>query len=176
VLVAFDMLLAEIGTDEGMVVTHMGHQNERARGDSRLLDWPDALWKIVRGGDDETDDRRSYFAAMGREVDVPEGLLSDDTATRHLTYAGGSRKDSTALAAMPELLTMVREAPGTLSKRTAELHLKDDHGITQRQARAAIRKAIKDRLLVVEPGPRNAKLLSPATVDPFDVACPESHK
>lgn len=47
-LVAFDELLAEAVAGEALAVTHMGHQNERARGDSRLLDWPDALWKIVR--------------------------------------------------------------------------------------------------------------------------------
>ncbi|MDH3043713.1 AAA family ATPase [Gordonia alkanivorans] len=92
VLVAFDALLAEIGASEGVVVTHMGHQNERARGDSRLLDWPDALWKIVRGGDDTNDDgsRARYFSAVGRDVSVPEGCLTFDRETRHLTYADGT--------------------------------------------------------------------------------------
>jgi AAA domain len=96
VLVAFDALLNEIGADEGLVVTHMGHQNERARGDSRLLDWPDALWKIVRGGEDTDADgsRPRFFSALGRDVEVPEGQLAFDTATRHLAYAGGTRTES----------------------------------------------------------------------------------
>ena len=102
-LVGFDALLAEAGADEGLVVTHMGHQNERARGDSRLLDWPDALWKIVRGGDDDSDDegrRPRYFSALGRDVAMGEGELTYDDRTRHLSYAGGSRKDSAARAAV----------------------------------------------------------------------------
>jgi hypothetical protein len=59
------------------VVHHMGHAAERSRGDSRLLDWPDALWKIVRDKDDEDDTGMDdpqgsrYFSAYGRDVDVP---------------------------------------------------------------------------------------------------------
>ncbi|WP_255776068.1 AAA family ATPase [Mycobacteroides abscessus] len=165
VLVGFDALLAEVGADEGLVVTHMGHQNERARGDSRLLDWPDALWKIVRGGDDDSDDegrRPRYFSALGRDVAVAEGELTYDDQTRHLAYAGGSRKDSAARAALPELLALVRAEPGELSKNAVEVRLKDEHGITQRLARDAIAYAIKEGQIEVVPGPRNSKLLKPA--------------
>nr|WP_234898930.1 AAA family ATPase [Mycolicibacter kumamotonensis] len=163
VLTAFDALLAEAGADEGMVVTHMGHQNERARGDSRLLDWPDALWKIVRGDDDTDDEARRprYFSAVGRDVALPEGELTYDGDTRHLTYAGGSRKDSAARAAVPELLALVRLEPGQLSKNAAEKRLMDDHSISQKASRDAIASAIKDGSLVTTPGPKNSKLLSP---------------
>lgn len=176
VLVAFDALLAEIGATEGVVVTHMGHANERARGDSRLLDWPDALWKIVRG-DDEGDDTEQarYLSAIGRDVAVPEGQLTYDAATRRLTYTDGSRKDSAARAAMPELLALVRAEPGRLSKNAAETRLKDDHGIAQKSARAAIREAIKDGSIVATPGPHNANLLSPAP-DPLNLPAAEGHE
>ncbi|RUP03023.1 MAG: hypothetical protein EKK34_22050 [Mycobacterium sp.] len=176
VLVAFDALLAEIGASEGMVVTHMGHQNgpasERARGDSRLLDWPDALWKIVRDGDETDDDgtRRRYFSALGRDVALPEGLLTFDAATRHLSYGNGNRRDSRSITAMPELLKMVRAAPGELSKNTAEKRLMDEHGIARQDARRSIEKAISNESLVVKQGPRNAQLLYPGVVDPFDAA------
>jgi RecA-family ATPase len=46
--VAFDALLKEAGIPEAFVVTHMGHTGERARGDSRNLDWPDVTWNLVR--------------------------------------------------------------------------------------------------------------------------------
>lgn len=183
VLVAFDALLAEIGAGEGLVVTHMGHQNgpasERARGDSRLLDWADALWKIVNGReDDDTARPLSYFTARGRDVELPEGLLTFDAATRHLTFTGGSRKGSASVAAMPALMAMVRAAPGELSKRAAESRLCDDHGLTQQDARRTIATAVKNGALVVTEGPRRAQLLSPG-VDPFtapmtsDAASPE---
>lgn len=168
VLVAFDALLAEAGADEGLVVTHMGHQNERARGDSRLLDWPDALWTIVRKDNDEQ--RLNYFAALGRDVHLAEGLMNFDAATRHLSYAGGSRKESTARAAMPELMALVRQEPGELSKNAAEKRLMTDHGIPQKVTRDAIKIAVENGDLVITSGPHNAKLLSPASVDPFDKA------
>lgn len=47
-LVAFDALLADAGTEHAALVHHIGHQNERACGDSRLQDWPDAIWKLNR--------------------------------------------------------------------------------------------------------------------------------
>lgn len=176
-LVAFDALLAEAGADEGMVVTHMGHQNERARGDSRLLDWNDAMWKIVRDGDDTDDDgtRRRYLSALGRDVAVPEGLITFDPSTRHLTYAGGNRRDSASLAAMPELLALVRAHPGTLSKRQTEDRLCNAHGVTQKDARRAIQQAIADGTVIVAIGPRRAQLLSPGVdpaeqINPFDLA------
>ncbi|MFA4052534.1 AAA family ATPase [Mycobacteroides chelonae] len=177
VLVAFDALLAEIGADEGLVVTHMGHQNERARGDSRLLDWADSLWKVVRGGDEGDDDttRPSFFSALGRDVALPEGKLSFDPATRHLTYEGGSRRDAIGREAVPELLAMVAAEPGKLSKRAAVERLMDDHGIARYIARSAVDAAVKDKSLIAIPGPRRAQLLAPAgdatsPIDPFTTA------
>lgn len=165
VLVAFDALLKASGADEGMVVTHMGHANERARGDSRLLDWADALWKIIRGGDETDDDaeRPRYFSALGRDVALPEGLLTHDAAARRLTYAAGNRADAGARAALPELVAMVAAEPGQLSKRAAEAQLRTDHGVTQQDARAAIRHATRPGgELVTTLGPHRSQLLSPA--------------
>lgn len=47
-LVWFDALLNEAGVAEANVIHHMGHGQERSRGDSRILDWPDATWTLVR--------------------------------------------------------------------------------------------------------------------------------
>jgi hypothetical protein len=67
-LVAFDALLEEAGIPEALVVHHMGHGGERARGDSRLRDWPDAEWRLVRRDDDPASPR--YITAYGRDVEV----------------------------------------------------------------------------------------------------------
>lgn len=72
-----------------MVVHHMGHNGERARGDSAILGWPDANWRLVRETEDEASDR--FFSAYGRDVDVPEGRLSFDQEKRSSTYEGGTR-------------------------------------------------------------------------------------
>ena len=76
-LVAFDALLVEAGIGEACVVHHMGHLNERARGDSRLIDWPDVTWRLLwpRAEDGQEAGAR-YIAAFGRDVDHPESLLA----------------------------------------------------------------------------------------------------
>ena len=50
----FDELLSEARIGEGVFVHHMGHYGERARGDSRLRDWPDGEWRLVRQAEGPT--------------------------------------------------------------------------------------------------------------------------
>lgn len=92
-LVAFDALLDQCGAGEALIVHHMGHNGERSRGDSRILDWPDATWRIIRQDTDDTASPR-YFSAFGRDVEVRESRLEYDGLTRHLSLVGGSRKAS----------------------------------------------------------------------------------
>jgi hypothetical protein len=113
-LVAFDALLLEAGIGEGGIAHHMGHVGERSRGDSRLRDWPDVEWRLVRdkSNDDETDPAAArYFAAYGRDVDQPEQLLGYDSATRRLTIAGGSRKNAKAEALVAAVVQYVADNP-----------------------------------------------------------------
>ena len=51
----------------------MGHTGERSRGDSRLIDWPDAGWRLVKDAEDDDDQhvRRVYFTALGRDANQP---------------------------------------------------------------------------------------------------------
>ena len=93
-LVAFDALLKEAGVGEAVVVHHMGHTGERSRGDSRLVDWPDATWKIMLGDpEDKASDR--YFSAYGRDVDVSEDQIWFDSVTHTVQLAGaGSRREA----------------------------------------------------------------------------------
>ena len=114
-LVAFDALLAEAGITDALLVHHMGHSGQRARGDSRLQDWPDATWRIVRAKDDPDSDR--FFTAFGRDVDIPEGRLDFDPATRRLTYLDGTRQASNRQADRDHVLG---EIVGILSQRLTD--------------------------------------------------------
>lgn len=71
----FDALLLAAGIEDALVVHHAGHGSERARGDSRLKDWPDVTWTLTRTGDDTTDGTR-FFSAYGRDVDLPKTRLT----------------------------------------------------------------------------------------------------
>lgn len=162
-LVAFDELLDEACIPEAGIAHHMGHVGERSRGDSRLRDWPDAEWKLVRGkdkDDDETDPAAPrYFSAYGRDVDQPEQLLGYDPTTRRLTVTGGSRKDAETQAALADVLPLVNEHQDGRSGRQIEDALCGEDGRhTQKAVRAAVKAGRVAGLIKVTPGPRNAHI------------------
>lgn len=162
-LVAFDALLAEAGITDALVVHHMGHNGERARGDSRLLDWPDAIWRVVRDRDDNPDDPSAprYFSAYGRDVDVPEARLDYEPAGRRLTYSSGSsRRTAKADAARPALIAVLagQDLGDGLTQNQLRERLRNEHGVSFHAARAVIAAAVKDGTVVQTPGPNRSTL------------------
>ncbi len=159
-LVAFDALLAESGASEALVVHHMGHAGERSRGDTRLRDWPDVEWRLVRerreDGEQEANARR-YFTAYGRDVEQPEGLVEYDSATRHLSLTGGSRRDTAADQLVPDVLAYLGENPGA-SQRAVEKRLHEEGGHPRQDVRKALKRAVALGQVDTAEGPRNAVL------------------
>jgi hypothetical protein len=154
-LAPYDALLTEAGISDSLVVQHMGHAGERARGDSRLQDWPDAIWNIVRETDNPASPR--FFGAYGRDVDVTEGRLGFDPATRQLTYAAGSRGDAATEAALVDVVKLLATSTETPSGRGIEDGLSGtDHKRTA--IRKAIKKSVADELVTVIDGPKRSKL------------------
>ncbi|CAN5303299.1 hypothetical protein BH11ACT6_BH11ACT6_53400 [soil metagenome] len=158
-LVAFDALLDEAGITDALLVQHMGHSNERARGDSRLQDWPDAIWRLVRENDDPGSPR--FFSAYGRDVDVHEGRLNFDPTTRHLTYVAGSRQDSKTDAATPDIMAVLAEhaqqgGQGLSGRQIEDAMAESDH--TRQALRAALKSIVALGLISVVDGPKRSKL------------------
>ena len=112
VLGAFDALLTEAGVSEAAIVHHMGHSGERSRGDSRLRDWPDAEWKLVRQEAKGSDDPRArrFLSAYGRDVDEPEQQLHLDG--RRLSITGGSREEHADRRRIEAVVHAVTANPG----------------------------------------------------------------
>lgn len=86
--------LADAGVTDDLICHHAGHDGQRSRGASRLLDEPDAIWTIRR---DETpaDDTDPYgpmevrhMRAVGRDVDLADEVLSFNPATGALSLSG----------------------------------------------------------------------------------------
>lgn len=157
-LTAFDELLDTAGIRNGMVIHHHGHGAERARGDSRLGDWPDAIWNIVtdKKEDGQTAGQVSrYFTAEGRDVDQPQQRLGYDAATRRLSIVGGSRADAVTEGALLAILEHL-EHEGEQSGNQIELALKGEH--SQTAIREALRKGREDLAILTKPGKRNATL------------------
>ena len=91
-LQAFDRLRAEAGIRDGaMVLHHHGHGSDRGRGDSAILGWYTAEWKVTRLDKDDVSSPRE-FSANGRDVDEPPRALRYNEATRALALEDHSVK------------------------------------------------------------------------------------
>ena len=153
-LVTWNRLYAEAGIAEALLIHRMGHLGERARGDSRLRDWPDVEWRLVRQDDNPASPR--FVTAYGRDVNVPESQLEYDAATRRLTVSGGSRRDVQATAALADVVAAIAAAGHALSGRSIKAALRDTY------TRAAIEQAIAagahSGALQVQAGAHDARL------------------
>jgi hypothetical protein len=154
---AFAALLDEASIADALIVHHMGYGPERSRGASRLNDWPDAMWKLLR---EEPKpgvpvDHTRYFAAEGRDVAVREGALRYDPIDRHLRMEGGSRSAAKTARDVPVLVAYVADHPD-LCKTDLEAQLADEMS-TRRRVRDALSAALRDGLLVEVHGPRNRR-------------------
>jgi AAA domain-containing protein len=156
-LTALDALLRDAEIPEALVIQHMGHKNERARGDSRLLDWPDVGWTLVREGDDDPASPR-FLKAYGRDVDVPEMQLAYDALTRRLSVIGAdeggvSRASAKVAAALADICAFVAHADAPQSSKSIEDAVKvHDH---RRDAiRKALQKAVESGALIAVEGGR----------------------
>jgi hypothetical protein len=155
-LVAFDALLAEAGISEGLLVHHMGHNGERSRGDSRLRDWPDVEWRLVRKDDEPASPR--FITAYGRDVDVPESQIEFSPRTRRLTSTGGSRKGAEACEALDAIMDVLPD----LSSPSAHAiwGALREKGIPRATVESALRLGKQSGRLSVEKGPKNSNLYS----------------
>jgi AAA domain len=164
-LAALDALKADAGITELMVIHHMGHAGERSRGASRLRDWPDAEWRLVRERPDNPHeepppDAARFFAAEGRDVAMRETKLDYDHETRRLTIAGGNRVQHKATRDMPAALKIIIDKPG-LNGKELEARGKFVAGSRDR-LRAAITALIEAGKVRTDPGPNNATLHYPS--------------
>jgi hypothetical protein len=150
-LVPFGEMLGRLGVEEACLVQHMGHTGERARGDSGLLGWADANWKIVRK-DGEDDHSARFFSAFGRDVDVPECELGFNSMTGELRAIGGNRKDAAARSAIGVVLDLLREQPG-LTGRGVETGLAESD-FRRDDIRRALKLAVSEGLVVTGPPTR----------------------
>jgi AAA domain len=153
-LMAIDELLSEAVVPEALIVHHMGHSGERSRGDSRIIDWPDAKWKLVRENPDLENSPR-YFSAYGRDVYQAESLLEFNSETRRLALVGGNRKDASSTRLLEPLLEILRGSEDGMSGRQLDDAMVDaGHG--RNASRDARQYAVKNGQVVTEPGKARA--------------------
>jgi len=167
-LTALDELLNEAGVPEGMLVHHMGHAGERSRGDSRIIDWPDATWKLVRENP-ELENSPRYFSAYGRDVFRAESLLEYNPQARRLTLKGGNRQDAANERLVPTLFELLRVNPDGMSGRQIELAL-NEAGHGRNEARKVIAYAVGRLYLVTSPGAKTPSFIGSTPTYPSQCA------
>lgn len=123
---AFDAMVSDANVPEALIVHHMGHAGERSRGASRLRDWPDVEWQLIREGQEDNSapaDAPRFFKAYGRDVDVPEQLLEFEPNMRWLSVNGsdGSRKQVREHRYLSKITDYVKANPGQSSRMIAEM-------------------------------------------------------
>jgi hypothetical protein len=174
ILNAIDELKAAAGIEEVFIAHHMGHGAERSRGASRLRDWPDAEWFIVRenaqGGSEPPPDSARFFKAEGRDVMVPEFRLAFDAEHNRLLKAGGTRAQHSRTKNEGPAATVVTAQPG-LTYNDLVKALQESHGLSQAAAKDGITAALNSDAIHRHAGPRRAQYHYPgAGCD----ACPPS--
>jgi hypothetical protein len=142
---AIGSLGQEAGIGELMVVHHAGHVQERSRGASRLRDWPDAEWRLVReageGNEEPPPDAARFLIAEGRDVAVPETKLAFNALSKRLSVAGGNRTQHKATKDEPLVLDAIKNSPGISARDLrAALH---EAGVGSARADKAIQAAVR---------------------------------
>jgi hypothetical protein len=157
-LAALDKLVHETGIDEHAVVHHAGHgTDQRARGASAFLGWPDAIWQMTRS------DYGSFLSAEGRDVLLPETALMFNRATRRLSLGEGNRVTSRNAGHIDTVAAIVTESPGLSVRKLAPL-VGDALGVGTEAARTAVKATVSagrahvhlgaNRVQMHHPGPR----------------------
>jgi hypothetical protein len=165
-LTAFDALLAEAGISEALVVHHMGHGQDRARGDSSILGWPDVNWRLTHDGDLAGP---RYLDAFGRDVAESEIALSRDPVTGRMSVAGGSRataKVDRAVDAIRQALADTNEAmtASALEAATAAA------GVPRKSLRETLGQMIASGEVTVQSGEKNSRLHTLSASSPLSAS------
>jgi hypothetical protein len=158
---AFDALLREGGIAEGAVVQHMGHGTGegwgRSRGDSRIIDWPDATWRLALEVPGDQQSTR-FIRADGRDVVIPEHQLELYDKRRFKALASGG-DDREVVDATKAILSVLAEYGEAINGRTIENELKEtDH--PRKAIRDALRIGVRRGTIEPQAGPHNATLYS----------------
>jgi len=154
----------DCGVADVILTAHTGWEGERTRGASALEDWADSIITLVRDKDDE---QVRYLRAEGRDVLVEEDRLNFDTTTRTLTLAGaGSRKSAAKTRNVDELVEpvvkAVTAAPGITGNKLTQALRSAGASFNGGDEIKAAKLAVERGRLVIEDGPRNAKMYRPA--------------
>lgn len=154
---AIDVIKDRAGVDQAVMTLHTGRADqqigeERGRGATVLDDWADARWLLTRGKGVE-EQRKRFFSATGRDVEVDEEELKFEPATRKLTMGGWDRYGSKRRGDMDRVKKIIVDQPGISQTALAETVGIDRRSLTKEGG--AVYRLLAGREVRVEKGKNN---------------------
>lgn len=147
-LLMLDRVLDRAGVEQLVMLVHAGNDARKIRGATALTDHPDGVWLLVKD-----EDSNRYLSAMGRDIELEEGLLRFDKATQVFEFSGEKPSSAKAENSLSKMLTFVRANPGS---KVGEI---DDSVKGTKAFKIKLRKQlIKEGLVIVRKGPNNSDL------------------
>lgn len=158
-LVTLDQIAEMCGATELILTAHAGWNGERTRGSSALEDWPDVIVTLTK--DPETTER--YIRADGRDVDLDEDRIEYHELTRTYTLTGEGSKAGAADRRTVErlvvgLVDLLGRRPDLSVSGIAKAWRDEGFYFTNGDEQRASREAVERGLVVIQHGPRGAKL------------------
>jgi hypothetical protein len=154
-----DRIKLEAGIEDLFVIAHMGHADhddgqERARGASAFMGWPDVMWTLNRSGDVR------LLQAEGRDVHFESSELIHDDKTVSLSLTGlkASKSQINAKKGADEVVLIVTNLPGL---STADLKAKITATRNVGEQTSAINEAVASGRIHRREGKGTAKLHYP---------------
>ena len=137
-----DQIKETYGILDSFIPVHTGRGDgvqRRARGATRIDDWADHRWILVK--DDESNIRE--FEAIGRDVGVDPRAIEFEPSTRKMSLGTGSARQNVHKGYKKELLELIVNQPG-ITKTDVQTHFQADNNKPKRDA---INKALDELLL-----------------------------
>lgn len=163
---SIDQIKERADVDSAVLGAHFGRQSfeagdEHVRGATRLDDWADARWIMVKNEDDR------FFSASGRDVLVEESRLSYSSQSKRLTLMEGNRYGRGTEVLEGKILQYVARATNSKQgdeMRAAITKAAIEHSVEGKATR--IRESLKRLLargtLVLVTGPYGENWVFPA--------------
>lgn len=158
---SIDQVKEQAGVDIALLGSHFGRQQfeegeEHVRGATRLDDWADARWIMVKRGDDR------FFSASGRDVRVEEARLSFSAKTGRLTLLPGNRNhhaidlmEGAVLRHIRQSIEAYGDQPDRLKREISGRGIKSAIVGKEENIQKAIKSLENKRILRVIVGPAN---------------------
>lgn len=144
-LESLDVIKQQAGVTDLFMSAHFGRAQhkegaEHARGATRIDDWTDVRWVLVKNGE------RRYFYADGRDVSLEERQLEFDPESLRLYVSGGSRREEREVVLLEQVVQQVAEAvrqtPGVNSSQLRSALTGADNKIRNDAIAAAERRGL----------------------------------